>query len=210
MWTKLVVAQGHTMIRQGLIALLKQERDMEVLGEAKDGPEAVKACRELRPNLVIMVGTELNGVDTTREILSRWRDIQILAVSLDRDRRRVNEMLEAGASGYILMDSPVDELAEAVRAVRCGRTFLSPSIEKIVGSGRLSARGREVLQLLAEGKSTKEIAARLRVSVKTIEVNSHRAREKLGLHSMAEVTKWALGEGLTSFDQASADSSFCV
>ena len=213
MRTKVVVAEGYTMFRQGLIALLKQQQDIEVLGEAKDGREAVKACQELRPDLVIIdvAMKVLNGVDTTRQILSRWRDIKIIAVSMYCDRRLVNEMLEAGASGYVLKDSPFAELAEAVRAVSCGRTFLSPSIEKIVmhdygtrlrgGSEELSAREREVLQLLAEGKSTKEIAAILHVSVKTIEVNSHHVREKLELHSVAELTKWAVREGLTSLDQ---------
>jgi DNA-binding NarL/FixJ family response regulator len=213
MRTKVVVAEGYTMFRQGLIALLKQQQDIEVLGEAKDGREAVKACQELRPDLVIIdvAMKVLNGVDTTRQILSRWKDIKIIAVSMYCDRRLVNEMLEAGASGYVLKDSPFAELAEAVRAVRCGRTFLSPSIEKIVmhdygtrlrgGSEGLSAREREVLQLLAEGKSTKEIAAILHVSVKTIEVNSQHVREKLDLHSVAELTKWAVREGLTSLDQ---------
>ena len=218
MGTKIVVADGQAMFRQGLIALLKQQQDLEVLGEAKDGRDAVKACQELRPDLVIIdvVMRNLNGVDATRQILSRRSDVKVIAVSMARECRLVNEMLAAGASGYVLKESPFDELAQAVRAVGCGRTFFSPSIEKLVmrdyrtrlrrASDQpqcwgLSAREREVLQLLAEGKSTKEIAGMLGVSVKTIEANSHHVREKLDLHSIAELTKWAVREGLTSLDQ---------
>ena len=164
MRTKVVVAEGYTMFRQGLIALLKQQQDIKVLGEAKNAREAVKACQELRPDLVIIdvAMKVLNGVDTTRQILSRWRDIKIIAVSMYCDRRLVNEMLEAGASGYVLKDSPFAELAEAVRAVSCGRTFLSPSIEKIVmhdygtrlrgGSEEGSARGARGLATLGGRK----------------------------------------------------------
>ncbi len=215
---RVVVADDHLMFRQGLISLLKQQDDIEVVGEAEDGRGAVKICQTLHPDLVIMdVGMKsLNGIEATRQILSEFPNTKVIAVSMHSDRRFVSGMLEAGAAAYILKDCTFDELTQALRAVADGRTYLSAHVAKIVvqdymkhlsgevevGPSRgLTTREREVLQLFAEGKSTKEIAGILHVSVKTIETHRKHIMDKLDLHSIAELTKWAVREGLTSLDQ---------
>ena len=215
---RVVVADDHRMFRQGLISLLKQQDYLEVVGEAEDGRSAIAACQNLRPDLVIMdVGMKnLNGIEATRQILTDLPNTKVIAVSMHSDRRFVSGMLEAGATAYILKDCTFDELTEALRAVLDGKTYLSVHVARVVvqdymkhlsgdveaGPSRgLTTREREVLQLFAEGKSTKEIASILHVSVKTIETHRKHIMDKLDLHSIAELTKWAVREGLTSLDQ---------
>jgi len=214
---RILLADDHTIIRQGLRSLLEDEPEMEVVGEAEDGREALRLVQELVPDIIVMDVTmpNLNGIDATRRIISRFPHVKVIALSIHSNRRFVAEMLKAGASGYVLKGSLFDELVQAIRAVAGGASYLSPRITGAVLDdyvGHLSAappgsslsilteREHEVLQLLAEGKGTKQIALRLHVSTKTIETNRRQIMEKLDIHSVAELTKYAIREGLTSLD----------
>jgi DNA-binding NarL/FixJ family response regulator len=210
---RIVIADDHRIVREGLRHLLEKRTDFNVVGEASDGESAVRLARELSPDIVIvdisMPG--LNGIEATRRILAERPDIRVLALSMHSDRRFVIETLKAGASGYLLKDSAFDELARAIEVVMARGAFLSPAITEMVvrdyvaQSGCddnavfsvLTPREREVLQLMAEGKPTKAIAAHLAVSVKTVETYRQQIMEKLDLHSVAELTKYAVREGLT-------------
>jgi len=187
---------------------------MEVVGEAENGRDAVRLAKELSPDLVIMDVTmpDLNGIDATRIITSGGNSTKVIALSMYSDKQYVQGMIQAGASGYLLKDCAFEELVNAIRAVIGGNTYLSPGIAGIVvqdylnklthdrssADTALTTREREVLQLIAEGKSTKEIANRLSVSVKTVETHRRQIMEKLGIYSIAELTKYAIREGLTS------------
>jgi DNA-binding NarL/FixJ family response regulator len=194
--------------------MLKDRPDMEVIGEAENGREAVQLARELSPDLVIMDVTmpDLNGIDATRIITSDSKNIKVIALSMYSDKQFVQGMIHAGASGYLLKDCAFEELVNAIRAVIDGNTYLSPGIAGIVvqdylnklsndassASSVLTTREREVLQLIAEGKSAKVIASQLNVSVKTIETHRRQIMEKLGIFSIAGLTKYAMRERLTS------------
>jgi DNA-binding NarL/FixJ family response regulator len=214
---KILLADDHKIVRDGLRSLIEKQGNMQVVGEAYDGRTTVQLVRELRPNLVIIdIGMpDLNGIDATRQITSDGPSIKVIALSMHSDRRFVLRMLEAGASGYLLKDSAFEELAMAINTVMEGKIYLSPAIAGIVvedfvrqrpqSSGpvittELTPREREVLQLLAEGKTTKQIAAQLNVSVKTVETHRRQVMEKLDIHSVAELTKYAVREGLTGLD----------
>jgi len=214
MGTRILLADDHAIIRQGLCSLLETQPDIEVVGAADDGRKALELARELKPDVVIMDVSmpNLNGIDAARKIVSDCPGVKIIALSMHSSRRFVSGMLKAGASGYILKECLFDELIGAIETVSRGGIYLSPRITGVVVedyvkrlSGEdeseqalLTEREREVLQLLAEGKSTKQIAIQLHVSGKTIESNRRRIMEKLGAHSVAELTKYALREGLTS------------
>jgi DNA-binding NarL/FixJ family response regulator len=214
---RILLADDHTIIRQGLCSLLEKEPDMEVVGEAEDGRKALRLVQELIPAIIVMDITmpNLNGVDATRRIISQFPEVKVIALSVHSNKRFVADMLKAGASGYILKECLFDELVQAIRAVDSGVRYLSPKITGVVvnnyvehlsaapqGSSLsiLTDREHEVLQLLAEGKTTKQIALELHVSPKTVEANRHRIMEKLDIHSVAELTKYAIREGLTSLD----------
>jgi len=213
---RIVLADDHHIVRDGLRSLLEEQDDMEVIAEAENGRDAVALAAELRPDVVVMdVGMpDLNGMEATRQVLERARGTRIVALSMHSDRRFVAGMLEAGASGYVIKDAAFEELARAIRAAVDGRTFLCPAVAGVVVEDYLSRpatgeptparpltpREREVLQLLAEGGSTKQIAARLGVSVKTVETHRSRIMAKLDIRSVAELTKYAIREGLTSLD----------
>jgi len=214
MSTRVLIADDHKIFREGLRALLEKQRGIEVVAEAKDGLEAVRFAQKLIPDVVIMdvAMPEKNGIEATRETLEVLPKIKVIALSMHSDRRFVLQMLKAGAVGYLLKDSAFEELAAAIQAVSSGQTYLSPKITDVVikeylhSQARsevsvftiLTHREREVLQLLAEGKSTKEIAATLHLSVKTIETHRQQVMDKLDIHSVAELTKYAIREGLTS------------
>ena len=214
MGIRIILAEDHRITREGLVNLLQERSDMEVVGEAENGREAVKLASELSPDLVIMDVTmpDLNGIDATRIITSGSNNTKVIALSMYSDKQFVQGMIQAGASGYLLKDCAFEELVSAIRAVIQGDTYLSPGIAGIVvqdyltklttdrssADTVLTAREREVLQLIAEGNSTKEIAARLTVSVKTVETHRRQIMEKLGIFSIAELTKYAIREGLTS------------
>ena len=213
---RIVLADDHHIVRDGLRSLLEEQDDMEVVAETDNGREAVALAAQLRPDVVVMdVGMpDLNGIEAARQVRGRAPGSRVVALSMHSDRRFVAGMLEAGASGYVIKDAAFEELARAIRAVHEGRTFLCPAVAGVIVEdylGRraatqpaparlLTPREREVLQLLAEGSSTKQTAARLGVSAKTIETHRSHIMEKLAIRSVAELTKYAIREGLTSLD----------
>ena len=213
---KVLLVDDHAIIREGLRSLLEKQPEMEVIADTNDGRKAIELVRELLPDIVIMDITMpgLNGIEATRQITAEFPDVKVIALSIHSKRRFVADMLSAGATGYILKECLFDELVQAIKAVAAGGRYLSPRITDVVVSDyvkRLSAttespfealktREREVLQLVAEGKSTKQIALELHVSTKTIEANRRQIMEKLNIHSVAELTKYAVREGLTALE----------
>jgi len=207
---RVLIADDHQMFRQGLRLLLESQPDVEVIAEAGDGRDAVRLATEHSPDLVVMdVGMpDLNGIDATRQILSNsppGKAPKVIALSAHSDPHFAEQMLEAGASGYVVKHSAFPEMMEALSAVVSGKIYLSPTLPKPGGAndsagGKLSPREREILQLLAEGKAMKEIAAVLGVSIKTVETHRRTMMSKLGLYSVAELTKFAIREGVTSLE----------
>ncbi len=213
---RILLADDHKITRQGLRSLLDKQSDMEVVAEAEEGRTAVRLVRELLPDVVIMDVSmpDLNGMEAARQITREFGDVKIVALSMHSDSLFVTEMLKSGASGYLLKDCAFEELALAIRTVVAGKTYLSPSISSVVvddylhrlskadfsGLDLLTGREREVLQLLAEGKSTKQIALKLHISVKTVETHRRQIMNKLDIHTVAELTKYAIRKGLTSLD----------
>lgn len=213
---RILLADDHKIVRDGLRTLIEKETGMEVIGEAENGRKALKIAQTIRPHIVIMDVTmpDMNGIEAARKIVTEIPGVKVIALSMHSDRRFVLGMLEAGASGYLMKDCAFDELAKAVRSVATGQTYLSPSIadvlvkgyldkvnEKIsVARSPLTEREREILQLLAEGQSSKEIAAHLGVSVKTVETHRRNMMQKLNMRSVAELTKYAIREGLISVE----------
>ena len=211
-----LLVDDHAIIREGLRSLLEKQPDMEVLADTDEGRKAVELVRELTPDVVIMDVTMagLNGIEATRLIAAEFPDVKVIALSIHSQRRFIADMLSAGAAGYILKECLFDELVQAIQAVAAGGRYLSPRIADVVVEdyvkrlsttadsplAALTGREREVLQLVAEGKSTKEIALELHVSTKTIEANRRQIMEKLDVHSVAELTKCAVREGLTTLE----------
>ena len=213
---RVLLVDDHAIIREGLRSLLEKHPEMEVVADTNDGRKAFDLVQELLPDVVIMDITMrgLNGIEATRRIIAEFAAVKVIALSIHSKRRYVADMLSAGAAGYILKECLFDELVQAIKAVAAGRRYLSPKVADVVINDyikRLSATGdspfevlksreREVLQLLAEGKTTKQIALELHVSTKTIEANRRQIMEKLGIHSVAELTKYAVREGLTTLE----------
>jgi DNA-binding NarL/FixJ family response regulator len=211
-----LLADDHAIIREGLRSLLEKQPDIEVLADTDEGRKAVELTRELLPDVVIMDVTMagLNGIEATRLISSEFPEVKVIALSIHSQRRFIADMLSAGAAGYILKECLFDELVQAIQSVAVGGRYLSPRIADVVVDdyvkrlsttidsplSDLTGREREVLQLVAEGKSTKEIALELHVSTKTIEANRRQIMEKLDVHSVAELTKCAVREGLTALE----------
>lgn len=214
MTIRILLADDHTILRQGLRSLLSGQPGMSVVGEAENGRQAVQLARELKPDLAIMDVSmpDLNGIDATAQIRALDPPVRVIALSMYSDRRFVQQMFKSGAAGYLLKDCAAEELARAVRTVMDGQAYLSPAIAGVVvgeflrgltaegtpGFPALTSREREVLQLIAEGRSTKEVASRLSVSVKTVETHRRQIMEKLQVNSVADLTKYAIREGLTS------------
>ena len=213
---KILLADDHGIIREGLRSLLEKEPDIEVIGEAQDGRKAFELVQKLRPDIVIIdiAMPNLNGIDATRQITSKFPNVKVIALSIHSNRRFVANMLKAGASGYVLKESLFDELSHAIHTVTDNGTYLSPKITSMViddyverlsttNTPRLEVltnREREVLQLLTEGKSTKQIATELYVSSKAIEANRRQVMKKLNMRNIAMLTKYAIREGLTSIE----------
>ena len=212
---KVLLADDHAVLRYSLSKSFENLDDIEVIGQAKDGHRAVEMVRELSPDVVVMdIGMpELNGIEATRKIARDYPAVKVIGLSMHSSDKYVREMFKAGATGYLLKNCDFDELAEAIRTVFDGKTFVSPAIgsmiikeyvskpeeEKTVFT-LLSQREREVLQLLAEGNTTKQIGRSLHISPKTVEAHRIRIMEKLDINNIANLTKYALQEGLTETD----------
>jgi DNA-binding NarL/FixJ family response regulator len=213
---KIFIADDHKMIREGLRTLLVSMAGFSVIGEAGTGADAVRMTRELQPDIVLMDINmpDLNGIDATRQIHAENPFVKILTLSMYTDRQFAQDMLKAGASGYIIKGSAFAELVEAIRTVMSGHRYLSPPIAEMLLEdyiGRLetrpvdekevlTSREREVLQLLSEGKSNRHIADMLCINVNTVDTHRKHISDKLGLHSIAELTKYAINKGITSLN----------
>jgi two-component system, NarL family, response regulator NreC len=213
----ILIADDHRLMREGLRAMLEKLGRMTIVGEAGNGISAVHMARGLKPDLVLMdiAMPDLNGIEATRRIRSESPGVKVIALSMHADKRFVRGMLAAGAAGYVLKASAFEEVAKAVRTVAAGRIYISPKITDLMvadyiklltkhspeSESPLSDREREVLQMLAEGKSSRRIAERLHVSVTTVDTHRKHIMDKLGLRSIAELTKYAIRERLTSLDE---------
>jgi len=218
---RVLVADDHKIVRDGLKSMLARQADIDVVGEAENGREAIELSVKLVPDIVVMdIGMrEMNGIDATRELVAKVQGVRVLALSMHSDQRYVSEMLAAGAAGYLLKDSAFDELTKAIRALADGRKYLSQGVAGVVledyvrrlaGNGNdpgpattraLSTREREVLQHIANGFSTKQIAANLHLSTKTVETHRRQIMDKLGIFNIAGLIKFAVREGLTSLEE---------
>jgi DNA-binding NarL/FixJ family response regulator len=213
---RILLADGHRIMREGLCALINEQSDLEVVGEADNGRMAVGLCIKLKPDVLIMDLSmpDMSGVEVISRIRMEYPNIKVLILSMHSDRKYVARALREGATGYMLKDCAAAELMEAISMVLNGKTPLSPRIvdvvlddyvdrlsgEESLADALLSKREREVLQLLAEGNSTKEIACGLYVSVKTVETHRSRIMTKLDIHNIAGLTKFAVREGLVRLE----------
>ena len=213
---RVLIADDHGIMREALRSLLEENPgEFECVGEVEDGNTAAIMARELRPDIVVMdiAMPNLNGIGATREIKAELPDTKVVVLSMHANHSYVVQVLQAGASAYLLKDAAFGELTSALRAVRDGQIYLSPGISEagairtepgkaaqgtIFRSERLTKRELQVLQLIAEGKSTKEVAASLQISVKTVETHRKHLTDKLDIHSVAGLTKFCIREGLTS------------
>ncbi len=211
---KVLIADDHRIIREGLRVMLEKEHDIKVVGEAVDGQMTERLARELVPDVIIMdvAMPDLNGIEATRQIAAKLPGVKIIALSMHDDRRFVLNMLKAGAAGYILKDDAFKSLSKAIRMVMINKTYLSNEISELAENNfftsstgmkstdgqLLSCREREVLQLVAEGKTSNQIAENLHISAKTVETHRQQVTLKLNIKNVAELTKYAIREGLTT------------
>ena len=205
---RILLADDHAVVRQGFKMILAAQPDMEIVGEAGNGREAVELAEQLHPEVVVMdvAMPELNGIEATRRLAASEPRTRVVALSMHKDSVYVREILRAGARGYLLKDSVAADLVSAVRAVASGEGYISPAVSNAVLDDYrrhvtnpidlLSSREREVLQMLAEGKTNKEIAAILNLSVYTVDAHRGRIMEKLNLHSINELVRFAVRNGL--------------
>jgi len=205
---KLLLADDHTIVRQGLKLILSAHPDMQVVAEASNGREAVELAAKLHPDIVLMdvAMPEVNGIEATRQMVAANTRIRILVLSMHKESMYVREILRAGARGYILKDAIDTELLTAIRSVANGDGYISPAVSgALLNDFRgatadpidlLSPREREVLQLIAEGKTNKEIATHLNLSVYTVDSHRGKIMEKLNLHSTGELVRFAMKHGL--------------
>jgi two-component system, NarL family, response regulator NreC len=212
---RVLIAEDHTIVRQGLSALLRSETDMEVAGEASDGLEAVQLAERLLPDVVLMdiAMRNLNGLEATRRIKKQLPLIKVLALTMYDNEEWIFQVLKAGASGYLIKESAMTDLVSAIRAIHQGDSYLSPSIsrkviedyirraesgERKTAADLLSGREREILQLIAEGRSIPQIASHLCISKKTAEAHKNHIMEKLNIHDKAGLIKYAIRTGMTN------------
>lgn len=212
----ILLADDHKILRNGIRALLAKEPDFEVVGEADSGRTAIELACELKPDVIIMdIGMpDMNGIEATKEILSRVPCIQVLALSTYSDKRFIVEMLNAGATGYLVKDCAFDEMLSAVRSVAANQRYIAPKLletfiddymknkctNSMMKKTRLTPRESEVLRLIAQGYNTKRIASELNISVKTVDTHRQNIEHKLELQSVADLTKYAIRVGLISID----------
>jgi DNA-binding NarL/FixJ family response regulator len=216
MKTKIILADDHKIVREGLKNILNNEWGMEIIAEAENGRDAIKLVEEKKPDIIIMdIGMpELNGIEATKRICENSPKTKVIALSMHSDKQFVTGMLRAGASGYLLKDCAVDELVDAINTVRDNKIYLSSDISGILvnelmnklpineslKTSELSDREKEVLQLIAEGISTKKIAKKLFISIKTVESHRKNIMVKLDLFTVPELTKFAVRSGLTTLE----------
>ena len=212
--TRIVLADDHAILREGIRALLEDQSDMTVIGEAADGRKAVELARDLSPDIIVMdIGMPLlNGLEATRQIKHNFPQVSVLVLTMHDNEEYVSQILAAGASGYVLKRAASSELVTAIRAVAAGQSFLSPAVTKLLIEGymgrqpaapvmvdsfeTLTAREREVLQLVAEGHTNAQIAKLLNISLKTVKAHRSNLMQKLGLHDRGELIKVAIHRGI--------------
>jgi DNA-binding NarL/FixJ family response regulator len=213
---RILLAEDHTLVRAGIRALLESLENVEVVAEAADGREALRLAKEHHPDILLMDITmkELNGLEAAARLAKEQSAIRIIILSMHADQVYVRQALQAGAAGYLLKGADVTELELALKAVTRGDTYLSPAVSKdLVGDllnghvpavnplNDLTPRQREILQLVAEGRTTKEIASRLDLSIKTVETHRAQLMERLNIHDVAGLVKFAIRVGLTQADK---------
>jgi len=214
---RVLLADDHTIVRQGLRALLDSQEDIEVVGEAENGRQAFEKTKQIVPDIVVLDITmpNLNGIEATRQIKKLKPEIKVIVLTVHDNEEYVHQVLQAGASGYLLKESAVSDLVSAINAVKKGDIFLSPTISKVVVKDYikhtdresrafdsldvLTSREREVLQLIAEGHTNREVARLLKLSVKTVDVHRAHIKEKLQIHDTAGLIKYSLRKGLINF-----------
>jgi two-component system NarL family response regulator len=204
---RIALAEDQRLVRELLAALLAREPDFEVVGEAATGAEAIALVARLSPDVLVLdIGLpDLDGVEVARSLRKAQPAVKLLSLSVHAERRFVQQMLKAGADGYVVKTSAFDELVQAIRAVVLGKLYLSPEItrealpdEAAEAGTALGSRERQVLALLAEGKRSSEIGERLQITTATVEAHRRNIMRKLGLHTIAQLTKYAIRKGLTS------------
>ncbi len=217
MTVNILLADDHKITRTGLKALIEKETDFQVIAEAENGRRAVQLALKLEPDVIVMDINmpDLNGIDATRQITAELPGVKVIALSMYADKRYVIGMLKAGVSGYLLKNCAFEELTAAIKSVVKGRNYMSSEVadkvmkgyadnlkstEQVVENVALSAREREVLQLIAEGKSSSDIADALFISVKTVSTHRKKIMEKLNTDNLADLIKYAIREGLTSME----------
>jgi DNA-binding NarL/FixJ family response regulator len=213
MMTRILLVDDHELMREGLRSILARDETVEIVGEASSGRDAVSLSRTLAPDVVVMdVGMkDLNGIDATRQIRHEFPKVQVIALSSHSDSRYVSAMLDAGACGYVLKANAYADLRKALQAARQGKSYLCPEVTKGVVDASLdprsridpsvlSDREREVLQLLAEGLTSPQIGKRLFIATSTVETHRRSIMRKLAIHNVADLTKWAIREGLTELE----------
>jgi len=216
--TKILVADDHQIVREGLRRLIENETDLQVVGEAQTGHLAIDMVGKCLPSVILMDISmpDLNGIEASSKILKEYPNLKIIILSIHSDRRYVHRALKAGVKGYVLKNCFSQELISAIRTVIQGGIYLSPEIQGIVvddylskdaesesrtiATSQLTTREKEILQLLAEGLTTKEIASKINVSTKTVETHRQHIMDKLDIHNIVQLTKYAIREGLTSIE----------
>ena len=213
MKARILVADDHTLLRAGLVKLLESMPGVEVAGEASDGPQVLEFAKSCKPTLVLLdiAMPGLNGLEVCADLAKNQPEIRVVMLSMHQEHQYVRKALQNGAAGYLLKDSAPEELSEAIKAVSSGQTYLSPAVTKSMlsellvdakgkdaGEGNITVRQREVLKLVAEGMSTKEIARRLDLSIKTVDTHRTNLMNQLNIHDLAGLVRYAIRNGIIS------------